>query len=119
MFFYIERPFCAVSSVSPWCRWDKEFGIENAQLAFDRAFIGKARFCNKGYVMEEEKKVAQPKSRREFMKTTAQVAVAAPAVAMLLQASTKPANAQAAYELDTNDTFNGDAVDINGSGQDG
>ena len=45
--------------------------------------------------MAEEKEVgkpeAAPKGRRSFVKTSAQVAVTAPAVAMLLKASTKPA----------------------------
>lgn len=35
-----------------------------------------------------------PPSRRDFVKTSAQVAVTAPAVAVLLNASTKRANAQ-------------------------
>jgi hypothetical protein len=34
------------------------------------------------------------KTRRDFVKTSAQVAVTAPAVAMLLNATTKPAQAQ-------------------------
>ena len=50
--------------------------------------------------MEEEKKVAQPKSRREFIATTAKIAVTAPAVATLLAASVKQAAAQYA-PLDT------------------
>jgi hypothetical protein len=41
--------------------------------------------------MSEESKTAQ--NRREFVKTAAKVAVTAPAAAMLLNASVKPANA--------------------------
>jgi len=37
---------------------------------------------------------ATDKTRREFVKRSAQVAVTAPAVAMLLSATTKPASAQ-------------------------
>jgi hypothetical protein len=48
--------------------------------------------------MEDGKKVetteAAQKTRRAFVKTAAQVAVTAPAVAALLSASTKPASAQ-------------------------
>lgn len=41
-----------------------------------------------------EKMEPAPKGRREFVTTSAKVAVTAPAVAMLLSASTKPASAQ-------------------------
>ena len=41
-----------------------------------------------------DKMEVTPKSRRDFVKTSAQVAVTAPAVAMLLSASTKQAAAQ-------------------------
>lgn len=48
--------------------------------------------------MPEETDMDKPepssKGRRDFVKTSAQVAVTAPAVAMLLKASTKPAAAQ-------------------------
>jgi hypothetical protein len=51
--------------------------------------------------MSEDKKIETPeipageqKSRRAFVKTAAQVAVTAPAVGILLSASTKPAEAQ-------------------------
>jgi hypothetical protein len=48
--------------------------------------------------MSEDKKiepvVGEQKSRRAFVKTAAQVAVTAPAVGILLSASTKPAEAQ-------------------------
>jgi hypothetical protein len=58
--------------------------------------------------MEEEKKVeAAQQSRRAFVKTAAQVAVTAPAVAMLLSATTKPAAAQAAYGLTSIDDAGG------------
>ena len=63
--------------------------------------------------MEQEKKVA-PQSRREFMKTTAKVAITAPAVATLLTASVKQAAAQYA-PLDTQTGL----IDINGIGLDG
>ena len=43
--------------------------------------------------MAEETKIAQAQSRREFVKTAAKVAVTAPAAAMLLNASVKPASA--------------------------
>jgi hypothetical protein len=53
---------------------------------------------------EEDKKLeATSQGRRSFVKTSAQVAVTAPAVAMLLKASTKPAWA---------DTGSGRAVPI-------
>ena len=44
--------------------------------------------------MAEEIKIAQAQNRREFVKTAAKVAVTAPAAAMLLNASVKPAMAQ-------------------------
>jgi hypothetical protein len=58
----------------------------------------------KGLGMSEQDKVpaveaGETKSRRAFVKTAAQVAVTAPAVALLLSASSKPAAAQvAAYD---------------------
>ena len=56
--------------------------------------------------MDEKKTVTsetgEQKSRRAFVKTAAQAAVTAPAVVLLLDAATKPANAQAApYGVDT------------------
>ena len=60
----------------------------------------------------------EKKTRRDFVKTSAQVAVTAPAVAMLLSATTKPAAAQisayqarAAHILD-DFTFGNDKEDI-------
>ncbi len=55
-----------------------------------------------GVKMEDENKVepaedAKEKSRREFVKGAAKAAVVAPAVVMLLSATTKPAKAQIAY----------------------
>jgi hypothetical protein len=47
--------------------------------------------------MSDETKPA-PKTRRAFVKTAAQVAVTAPAVAVLLNASTKPAAARTLYQ---------------------
>ena len=51
--------------------------------------------------MADEKKIdeneVEQKGRRAFVKTSAAVAVTAPAVAMLLTASTKPAAAQGIY----------------------
>ena len=57
--------------------------------------------------MAEEPKIETtgigPKTRRAFVKTAAQVAVTAPAVAMLLGATTKPAEAQiSAYQAKAN-----------------
>lgn len=51
---------------------------------------------------ENETKSAEAdvKGRREFLKTAAQVAVTAPAVAMLLTATTKKAAAQTTYAID-------------------
>ena len=55
--------------------------------------------------MEDDKKIEAAaeavgqKTRRSFVKTAAQVAVTAPAVAMLLTASTKKAAAQVAYKV--------------------
>jgi hypothetical protein len=46
---------------------------------------------------EVGKQEAASQGRRSFVKTSAQVAVTAPAVAMLLKASTKPAFAAASY----------------------
>jgi hypothetical protein len=55
-----------------------------------------------GFHMADEIKVgtgeeAQKKTRRTFVKTAAQVAVTAPAVGLLLNASMKPASAAPAY----------------------
>jgi hypothetical protein len=54
-----------------------------------------------GVVMADEIKAenseASKKTRRAFVTTAAQVAVTAPAVAMLLSASTKPAEAFVVY----------------------
>ena len=53
--------------------------------------------------MSQENKIeavaaVAPKTRRAFVKTAAQVAVTAPAVVMLLNASTKPAAAAVLYQ---------------------
>jgi|SRR5579863_7041196 len=69
---------------------------------------------------DEEKKVeggSEQQSRRDFVKTSAQVAVTAPAVAMLLSATTKSALAQSAYEASASHilddyTFGNDKEDI-------
>lgn len=69
---------------------------------------------------DEEKKVeggAEQQSRRDFVKTSAQVAVTAPAVAMLLSATTKSALAQSAYQASASHilddyTFGNDKEDI-------
>jgi hypothetical protein len=66
----------------------------------------------------ENKDVAAPQSRRDFVRTSAQVAVTAPAVAVLLSATTKPAKAllanYAASSLHILDdfTFGNDQEDI-------
>jgi hypothetical protein len=49
--------------------------------------------------VEVEVPVEGQKSRRAFVKTAAQVAVTAPAVGMLLNASTKPAEAALSYTV--------------------
>jgi hypothetical protein len=58
--------------------------------------------------MSEESKIeaitATVQNRRAFVKTAAKVAVTAPAAAMLLNASVKPAKAEPAY--DTGDPYN-------------
>jgi hypothetical protein len=64
-----------------------------------------------------EKVEAAPKSRRDFVKTSAQVAVTAPAVAVLLSASTKRAFAQSAYQASAQHilddyTFGNDHEDV-------
>lgn len=51
--------------------------------------------------MSEETKTpitAEPKTRRQFVRTAAGIAVTAPAVAVLLSGTTIPTAAQAAYE---------------------
>ena len=52
--------------------------------------------------MEDDNKMGPApvgqKTRRAFVKTAAQVAVTAPAVAMILSASTKKASAQVVYD---------------------
>ena len=59
--------------------------------------------------MSEESKIevvtAQVQSRRQFVKTAAKVAVTAPAAAMLLNASVKPAKADQPYVVDTGNPF--------------
>ena len=57
---------------------------------------------------EESKITAQVKSRREFVKTAAKVAVTAPAAAMLLNASVKSAKAQVPYDPKQNQGWAGD-----------
>ena len=49
---------------------------------------------------EDTKIVSEEKTRRSAIKTTAKAAVAAPAVALLLNAATKPAKATAVYSVD-------------------
>lgn len=66
--------------------------------------------------MEDKIEVTEAgKTRRAFVKTAAQVAVTAPAVAMLLTASTKKASAITLYSAGDNfvtsgDDFGGDAI---------
>jgi hypothetical protein len=50
-----------------------------------------------------EKIVSEEKTRRSAIKTAAQVAVTAPAVGLLLSASTKSASAQSTYGYITDD----------------
>jgi len=69
--------------------------------------------------------VAGAKTRREFVRTSAKVAVTAPAVALLLNASTKPAAAQnntTAYQASQSHilddyTFGNEREDIDALGQ--
>ena len=67
---------------------------------------GRRGFVIEELVIEEGKKVEVEQSRRAFMKTAAQVAVTAPAVAVLLNATTMPTAAQAAYSIDDRGTIN-------------
>src|SRR5947207_425113 len=69
---------------------------------------GRARSCELilgVHIMEDDSKIGAAadavgqKTRRAFVKTAAHVAVTAPAVAMLLSASTKPAAAATFYAL--------------------
>jgi hypothetical protein len=65
--------------------------------------------------MSEESKIeavaAQAQSRRKFVKTAAQVAVTAPAAAILLNASAKPANArESLYSQNDDVTIKSDAL---------
>ena len=61
-------------------------------------------YFKRGYDMAEETKiesiVTEQKTRRSAIKTAAQVAVTAPAVGLLLSASTKSASAQLVYQGD-------------------
>ena len=57
---------------------------------------------------------AQVQSRRAFVKTAAKVAVTAPAAALLLQASAKPAKARVLYDPNQSPQFGGDDVIISG-----
>jgi hypothetical protein len=68
---------------------------------------GSRVFLNEGYNMAEESKIiAKVQDRREFVKTAAKVAVTAPAAAMLLNASVKPAKAAEPLYGDTGDPYN-------------
>jgi len=64
-----------------------------------------------------EKIVSEEKTRRSAIKTAAQVAVTAPAVGLLLSASTKSASALAAY-IGDDATFGDDYVSSNNPGDD-
>jgi hypothetical protein len=72
------------------------FGIKSAYTPFSGP-AWEAAFTE-GCNMSEESKIeaitAQVQNRRAFVKTAAKVAVTAPAAAMLLNASVKPASAQ-------------------------
>ena|SRR5258706_15866739 len=74
----------------------------------DRAFMGnRAAIASGDPVMADEPKIVTTeigqKTRRAFVKTAAQVAVTAPAVGLLLSATTKPAAAQiSAYQASQN-----------------
>ena len=71
--------------------------------------------------MAEETKIetiiSEDKTRRSAIKTAAQVAVTAPAVGLLLSASTKSASALAAY-IGDDATFGDDYVSSNNPGDD-
>ena len=68
--------------------------------------------------MEDDSKIGAAadavgqKTRRSFVKTAAQVAVTAPAVAMLLSASTKPTAAATFYSLGDNFVTADDAPNL-------
>ena len=71
-----------------------------------------------GIMADEIKIDGVDKTRRSAIKTAAQVAVTAPAVAMLLSASTKAASAQRAYDGGTEEP-SGDFFDDAGVLDDG
>jgi hypothetical protein len=48
-------------------------------------------------IIKSEAETAEVKARREFLKTAGKAAIAAPAVALILSASTKPAEATISY----------------------
>lgn len=48
-------------------------------------------------MIKSEAETAEIKARREFLKTAGKAAIAAPAVALILSASTKPAEAVTTY----------------------
>src|ERR1051326_3453226 len=78
---------------------------------------GSRVFSNEGFKMAEESKIiAKVQDRREFVKTAAKVAVTAPAAAMLLNASVKPAKAQVLYDPTLNQGAHGDDAVANDDG---
>ena len=82
-------------------------------------FIGNYTQLLCGVFMADEIKIdGVDKTRRSAIKTAAQVAVTAPAVAMLLSASTKAASAQRAYDGGTEEP-SGDFFDDAGVLDDG
>jgi len=63
--------------------------------------------------------VAEQKTRRSAIKTAAQVAVTAPAVGLLLSASTKSAQAQVAYDTTAHaHDFGINSTDVSGDNDD-
>jgi hypothetical protein len=85
------------------------FWHHNCFCYCQRVFIGNdtAQFLNGVIDMAEETKIeniiTEAKTRRSAIKTAAQVAVTAPAVGLLLSASTKTATAATLYGGDSND----------------
>ena len=73
--------------------------LKNHERIFPMIYFQWINLCKGVARMEDDKKIetaeeAKLKARRKFLKTAGKVAVTAPAVALLLNATTKPAKAQ-------------------------
>jgi hypothetical protein len=90
------------------------FWHHNCFCYWQRVFIGNdtVQFLNGVIDMAEETKieniVTEAKTRRSAIKTAAQVAVTAPAVGLLLNASIKSASAATLYQSGDNDAIASD-----------